>query len=125
MEASPEWQGGKFVNPQPLHNDFWGMTTAVFHKSRHVSPDGPIPVVSDAGRALKTPPASGLRATWLGHSTVLVEIDGHCVLTDPIWSDRASPLGWVGPRRWFAPPLPLAELRETAAEDPIRSTQVD
>ena len=34
-------------------------------------------------------PASGLRATWLGHSTVLLEIDGYRVLTDPVWGPRA------------------------------------
>ena len=39
---------------------------------------------------------SGLRATWLGHSTVLLEIDGWRVLTDPVWGPRASPTRFVG-----------------------------
>jgi L-ascorbate metabolism protein UlaG (beta-lactamase superfamily) len=60
--------------------------------------------------ALATPPPSGLRVTWLGHSTTLVEIDGHRVLTDPVWGERASPLPWLGPRRWYSPPLPLADV---------------
>src|SRR6185436_364233 len=38
------------------------------------------------------------------------EIDGHRLLTDPVWSERASPLPWVGPRRWYPPPVPLAQL---------------
>ncbi|HLM74970.1 MAG TPA: MBL fold metallo-hydrolase, partial [Polyangiaceae bacterium] len=47
---------------------------------------------------------------WFGHSSMLVEIDGHRVLTDPLWSERASPLSWIGPRRFYAPPAPLDEL---------------
>jgi L-ascorbate metabolism protein UlaG (beta-lactamase superfamily) len=60
-----------------------------------------------SGDELSVLPASGLRITWLGHSTVLIEIDGVRVLTDPVWSERASPFSWIGPQRFFAPPLPL------------------
>jgi L-ascorbate metabolism protein UlaG (beta-lactamase superfamily) len=56
------------------------------------------------------PPNTGLRVTWLGHSTLLVELDHHRVLVDPVWAERASPLTWAGPRRFYAPPLPLREL---------------
>lgn len=41
--------------------------------------------------------------TWVGHSTLLVQIDGLNVLTDPMWSERASPLTFLGPRRWTPP----------------------
>src|ERR1700759_4801040 len=47
-------------------------------------------------------PASGLRVTWMGHSSMLVEIDGVTVLVDPVWEERASPSTWAGPRRFFA-----------------------
>ena len=43
------------------------------------------------------PAESGLRVTWLGHSTVLVEIDGWRVLTDPVWGQRASPFTLPAP----------------------------
>src|SRR5258707_67354 len=46
------------------------------------------------------PPASGLRATWLGHSTVVIEIGGLRVLTDPVWGPRASPSRLAGPKRF-------------------------
>jgi L-ascorbate metabolism protein UlaG (beta-lactamase superfamily) len=50
-----------------------------------------------------TPPravdGSGLRATFINHSTVLLQQNGSNILTDPVWSPRASPLQWVGPRR--------------------------
>ena len=42
---------------------------------------------------------SGVRATLVNHSTVLLQQQGSNILTDPIWSERASPLSWIGPRR--------------------------
>jgi L-ascorbate metabolism protein UlaG (beta-lactamase superfamily) len=110
MEASPQWKDGHFENPQPLANDAWGSITAAFHPSSHTSPDQPIATVAVDRHKLAKPPQSGLRVTWLGHSTQLIEIDGSAVLTDPVWSERASPLRWIGPRRWYAPPIELADL---------------
>jgi L-ascorbate metabolism protein UlaG (beta-lactamase superfamily) len=55
-------------------------------------------------------PVSGLRITWMGHSAALVEIDGKRLLLDPVWSERASPFGFAGPKRFFDPPLPLEDL---------------
>lgn len=51
-----------------------------------------------------------LTATWVGHSTVLVQIGGLNVLTDPMWSRRASPFRWVGPRRLTPPGVALEQL---------------
>jgi L-ascorbate metabolism protein UlaG (beta-lactamase superfamily) len=111
MERSPQWRDGQFVNPQPLVNDFWGSITGMSDPSPDVSPvQQPPPVVPVDRRQWETPPASGLRVTWLGHSTSLIELDGHRVLTDPVWGHRASPLDWVGPRRWYGPTVGLAEL---------------
>ncbi len=110
MERSPQWRDGRFVNPEPLRNDAWGSVAGLFRMSPHTSPDGPLPVRRLDAAQLASPPATGLRVTWLGHSSNLVEIDGHRVLTDPAWSERASPLTWAGPRRWFPPPLPLSSL---------------
>ena len=51
-----------------------------------------------------------LGATWIGHATVLLQVGGLNVLTDPIWSERASPLARIGPRRLAPPGLPLEAL---------------
>jgi L-ascorbate metabolism protein UlaG (beta-lactamase superfamily) len=51
-----------------------------------------------------------LRVTWFGHSSLLIEIDGLRLLVDPVWDKRASPLRWLGPRRFYQAPLPLDEL---------------
>ena len=69
----------------------------------------PGPFRTDA-RVYENPPASGLRVTWMGHSSTLMEIDGVKVLIDPVWEQRAAPVEWAGPKRFFAPPLLLEEL---------------
>jgi len=48
--------------------------------------------------------------TWIGHSTLLVRMDGVTLLTDPIFSERASPVGFAGPKRLVPPGIPLSEL---------------
>ena len=62
-----------------------------------------------APERLRTTAPPGLRAFWFGHATVLVEIDGVRVLTDPVLSDRVSPVP-VGPSRFHPPPIALANL---------------
>ena len=49
-------------------------------------------------------------ATWIGHSTVLLQVGGLNVLVDPMWSERAFPVQWAGPRRVMSPALPLESL---------------
>lgn len=51
-----------------------------------------------------------LAITWVGHSTFLLQSNGVNVLTDPIWSDRASPLQFVGPRRFVPPAIRFEDL---------------
>jgi len=51
-----------------------------------------------------------LTVTWVGHSTVLLQIGALNVLTDPMWSERASPLSFAGPRRWVPPGVPFEQL---------------
>jgi L-ascorbate metabolism protein UlaG (beta-lactamase superfamily) len=55
-------------------------------------------------------PSTGLRVTWLGHSTLLLEIDAFRVLTDPVWGPRASPSRLVGPKRFQPVPIALRAL---------------
>jgi L-ascorbate metabolism protein UlaG (beta-lactamase superfamily) len=110
MQSSPQWQDGEFENPEPLWTDTWGVFTGMVSASDWGSPEDPIPVVRGGAERFATPPESGLRVTWLGHSTILVEIDGLVLLTDPVWGERTSPLPWLGPERWYAPPLALDEL---------------
>jgi L-ascorbate metabolism protein UlaG (beta-lactamase superfamily) len=70
------------------------------------TPLAPLPSVDPRERWVR-PVETGLRATWLGHSTVLLEIDGLRVLTDPVWGDRASPITFAGPKRFQPVPVPV------------------
>lgn len=51
-----------------------------------------------------------LRVTFIGQATVLLQFDGLNLLTDPLWSNRASPLSWAGPRRYRPPALRFEDL---------------
>jgi L-ascorbate metabolism protein UlaG (beta-lactamase superfamily) len=112
MKASPLWTGERFGNVHPaiagLRDPNASMPTLqefLCGGDRRV-PRGPLPSTNPIDKWVK-PPDSGLRATWLGHSTVLIEIDGFRVLTDPVWGPRASPSRLVGPRRFQPVPVPL------------------
>ena len=121
VAASPRWRDGAFRNLHPIAPALRDrsvpmptLTDFLCPGGRRI-PDGPLPAV-DPRPAWSRPPPSGLRATWLGHSTVLLEIDGWRILTDPVWGQRASPLRLVGPRRFQ--PMPVA-LRALPAIDAI------
>ena len=49
-------------------------------------------------------------AIWIGHSTFLIKKEGLTILTDPIFSDRASPFGFIGPKRLIPPAISISEL---------------
>lgn len=113
-KKSPEFNGTEFVNAVPTNKlapgTFWEMLHHQFFGDEVRVPLKPVSIVARVAKDYVQAPASGLRATWIGHATVLVEIDGARFLTDPIWSDRCSPYGWVGPERFFPPPLPLKDV---------------
>ncbi len=53
---------------------------------------------------------AGLRVTVVGHATLLIQAAGLNILTDPVWSARASPVGWAGPKRVTAPGIAWHDL---------------
>ncbi len=110
MERSPHWKEGAFENPEPIVNLMGPMLSGLFDVSPDASPSAPVNVAPVDPSLFETAPPSGLRLTWFGHSSMLIELDGFRVLTDPVWSERASPLSWVGPRRYYAPLIPLGKL---------------
>ncbi|XP_040580142.1 N-acyl-phosphatidylethanolamine-hydrolyzing phospholipase D isoform X2 [Lepeophtheirus salmonis] len=55
-------------------------------------------------------PFRTVKATWLGHASVWVDFEGFSVLTDPIFSERASPFSWSGPKRYRGAPCTISEL---------------
>jgi L-ascorbate metabolism protein UlaG (beta-lactamase superfamily) len=121
MQASPRWTGDGFRNQHPVLPGLRDpgavrpTLTEFLGGGGRRTPNGPLPAV-DPRAVWARPPASGLRATWLGHSTVLLEVDGHRVLTDPVWGTRASPSRLIGPKRFQ--PVPL-RLRQMPAVDAV------
>jgi L-ascorbate metabolism protein UlaG (beta-lactamase superfamily) len=114
LRASPHFVDGKFKNLDPTSlmapsRWFWALKEQFFGGQMR-APVCALPLATNTATRLATPPVSGLRVTWLGHSTTLVELDGVAVLTDPVWAERASPSTWVGPKRFHPPPLALAAL---------------
>jgi L-ascorbate metabolism protein UlaG (beta-lactamase superfamily) len=112
IKRSPNYRDGAFRNPGPPERRGSGWTIMRQWLGGHEQrvPPAPLPIVSLTKSDFATPPASGLRATWLGHSTVLVEIDGARILFDPVWARRASPSSLIGPVRFHPPPLALEDL---------------
>jgi L-ascorbate metabolism protein UlaG (beta-lactamase superfamily) len=114
LRRSPEFVGDRFQNLEATSlmapsRWFWAVKEWVLGGQMR-EPVCALPMARDTAARLATPPASGLRVTWLGHSTTLIEIDGAAVLTDPTWSERASPSRWIGPKRFHPPPLALEAL---------------
>ena len=121
MRASPAWAGEGFRNLYPVAPGLRdpavpmpSIREMLWSHGSHRVPPGPLPVADPRALWLR-PPASGLRATWLGHSSVLLEIDGWRVLTDPVWGPRASPSVLVGPKRFQPAPVALRDVPEVDA----------
>jgi L-ascorbate metabolism protein UlaG (beta-lactamase superfamily) len=113
-KASPQFNGRTFVNTHRVGVGFKEgverptMRDFLCGGERRI-PAGPLPLVNPSAEWSKRP-ESGLRVTWLGHSTLVIEIDGLTLLTDPVWGARASPLPFAGPKRFHPPPVALDAL---------------
>ncbi|GAA0448461.1 MBL fold metallo-hydrolase [Streptomyces sp. NPDC046215] len=116
IRRSPHYADGVFTNPvaaeQAPAGSLLKFLPTYFRKEERArrTPAGTVPVHPTTIADLAVPAASGLRLTWMGHSTVLAEIDGHRVLFDPVWSRRCSPFVFAGPGRLHPVPVPLAEV---------------
>jgi len=114
IRGSQRFRDGVFHNTTPVDLGLKKGTTLstlkayVAGEERRV-PTGALPII-DPLPLWQRRAESGLRATWLGHSTVLLEIDGARVLTDPVWGERVSPFSFAGPKRFHRAPVPVAKL---------------
>ncbi len=111
--ANPQYHGGRFINLEP---EAPSDTSLIDYTMRQMSgnevrvPPKPVPVMAvDKAALAAAPPASGLRAFWIGHASTYVEVDGQRLLLDPVFAERVSPLP-VGPGRFHPPPIALADL---------------
>jgi L-ascorbate metabolism protein UlaG (beta-lactamase superfamily) len=111
--SSPQHAEGKFHNTAPREQPGFFKTAAIFWrfatgKPADTVPSQPLPVQALSQADLLAAPDQSL---WrLGHSTMLLKIEGKFWLTDPVFSERASPFQFLGPKRFHAPPIALDDL---------------
>src|SRR5262245_39498353 len=112
--SSPRYHNGRFHNTQRVALGAAGMKPSIVAEfatgARRRRPQAPLPVESPLAGWATPVSASGLRVTWLGHSTLLLEVDGLRVLTDPVFGDRASPVSFAGAKRFHPVPATIAQL---------------
>lgn len=96
---SDHFDGRRFINPtlaeqiSPGLSDIFGMIRETRAEwPRNLENTGAPQLDADLGQ-------NGMALTFVGHATFLIQLPGMNILTDPVWSDRASPVSWAGPRR--------------------------
>ena len=113
VKANPRYQDGGFVNVEPQapfsFAEVWSFLTESFFYDEIRIPPSKIPFVAVSASSLKLSATPVLRAFWIGHASVYVEIDGTRMLIDPMFSDYASPFAF-GPKRFHPPPIKLQDL---------------
>jgi N-acyl-phosphatidylethanolamine-hydrolysing phospholipase D len=115
LGPAPRDEAGRFLNAVgALSHGSAGVRFPFFLRrmagSFRTRPGAPATVANDGAFLRENARHSVPTATWIGHATVLVQMDHVTFLTDPIWSDTASPVSFAGPRRFVAPGLALADL---------------
>jgi len=107
-------QGRKYINTIPTGEvkaaDIIPMIRAYASNKAEVVPKKALGPFKTDVTVYQNRPKTGLRITWVGHSSLLIEIDGRTILTDPVWSQRVSMTQLMGPKRFFDPPVGLSNL---------------
>lgn len=113
VRASKRFRDGVFHNTKPVAPGLKGSPLPLlgefFFAKTNREPKAAFPLV-DPRPTWASAAETGLRLTWLGHSTLLLELGGVRLLTDPVFGERASPLGFAGPKRFHRTPVRFDEL---------------
>ncbi|WEK42130.1 MAG: MBL fold metallo-hydrolase [Candidatus Sphingomonas colombiensis] len=105
--VTDHFDGVRFFNPGEPETD---RTLGDIIRWKRAVPDNPWPRSVAATPVVPDARVEGLRVTMIGHATLLIQIAGLNLLTDPVWSDRASPLAFAGPRRVVTPGVRIEDL---------------
>jgi L-ascorbate metabolism protein UlaG (beta-lactamase superfamily) len=111
--SSPQHDGERFRNVKPrpaegLRKTLGIVWNVLLNKPRGTVPADALPVDALTRAQLDAAPDRSLYR--LGHSTMLLKLRGQFWLTDPVFAERASPFRHLGPKRFHAPPVALADL---------------
>lgn len=113
IEPGAEMEGDQFVNSNKRYQvsmgDMWKIIKQQFSADRQApTPGFQLPVIElTQDKLVDHLPDSAYRLT---HSSVLLRLSGEFILTDPVFSERASPVQWLGPKRFHASPIEMGEL---------------
>ncbi len=110
VDNSEHFNGKKFVNPT-LEKQFSPGISDIFNMMKEGRPKWPKSVENISTPTFKESIGDDeLALTFVNHGTFLIQLSELNILTDPVWSERASPIGWVGPKRVRKPAVSLDSL---------------
>ena len=115
MKQSSNFNGRQFVNNVPTnlsfgYKEYKDMLSKWFFSNVIREPIKDIEVVSLDSTKLVSVSTQDINVVWIGHSTILLEIENLRILLDPVWSKRCSPSSIMGPERFFPVPIELEQL---------------
>jgi L-ascorbate metabolism protein UlaG (beta-lactamase superfamily) len=115
LQASPQYNDGEFVNPidVPIMADgsTWKYVKKRFFADRvDPEPTGELPLKRIQRNDWAKLGKENFNFAWLGHSSILIAVDGKTVLVEPVLEERASPYTWIGPKRFHPAPVTVEEL---------------
>jgi len=115
LESSAHYKDGKFINSEPFEQPNLSKTLGIvkrfiFEDKINTEPKLPIPVSNIEASELVSRLSQQTAVYRLGHSTILMELNGEIWLTDPVFSERASPVQWAGPKRFHPTPIDMDAL---------------
>lgn len=104
ISTAENYNQGRFVNAIETSisssYNFPKLAWAYVFGGEEREPEKNIPIVETDPSWFDALSGKDLTITWLGHSTLIIEIDGHRLITDPMFSDRCSPISFLGPSRF-------------------------
>ncbi|WP_020528614.1 MBL fold metallo-hydrolase [Flexithrix dorotheae] len=120
IKNSPQYGKGKFVNAIETKTVepgkiFSMMNDYLFNGADHKIPGENFPILPIDKTIFENSPSQDFRYIWLGHSTIILEVEGTRLLIDPVFSERVSPFQWSGPKRFYDSPIALEDLPEIDA----------
>ena len=116
VQTSPQYKNGTFINPNGVSAKFfsretWNVTKDyIFTKRIDSKPQVNLPIHRLNPEQWEGHQGGQFSFSWLGHSSILLSIENHLILVDPVLKERASPFSWVGPERFHPSPVSAEEL---------------
>ena len=117
IQSSPQFENGKFKNEKTFNAMSLSKIPGyikryITEERKDISPIKAIPLQKITSEILTAAPVDSMTLFRLGHSSFLIKAKNKYWLIDPVFSDRASPFSFIGPKRFHQPPISIDELPE-------------